>query len=314
MEPLWIALMGGYALIVGAAQAVLFRGKKPREASVYSGIVAWVVLGLIALFLAEPRDGWFYAGAITIGSFTAAPLLGYLTGGVLAGVFLILDRIRTGQWNQVREVEAPATLPLTGPFGLRYNCPQPVLETERLRLRPFTPADAASVQHLAGDAEVAATTANLPHPYPDGMAEAWIASHAEKYRHGQEVVFAVVRKEDDHLLGAIGLRLVLDQGKGELGYWIGRPHWNQGFATEAARAVVGYGFLQLGLISVLAHHMARNPASGRVMQKIGMHHTATLREHLEKNGVREDCEQYEVERYEWGEKQETGEGGLGIRD
>ena len=62
----------------------------------------------------------------------------------------------------------------------------------------------------------------------------------------------------------------MDDRRAELGYWIGVPWWNRGYATEAGRALLDFGFGTLGLHRIMAHHMMRNPASGRVMQKLGM--------------------------------------------
>lgn len=169
---------------------------------------------------------------------------------------------------------------------------QPDLTTERLLLRPFTLADAPDVQRLAGDRDIAATTAAIPHPYEDGMAEAWIGQHPERFAGGESVVFAITHKADGALLGAIGLELNAEQQRAELGYWIGKPHWNAGYCTEAARAVLRYAFEALRLRRVFAHHFGRNPASGRVMEKIGMRHEGTLRQHTIKWGTIDDLEVY----------------------
>jgi len=123
---------------------------------------------------------------------------------------------------------------------------RPTLETTRLILRPFTVADAPDVQRLAGDREVASTTLNVPHPYEDGMAEQWIGTHQEKYERGELVNFALVRRADNALIGAIGLRITQQHTHAELGYWIGKSYWNAGYCTEAAHAVVAYGFEALG--------------------------------------------------------------------
>lgn len=171
---------------------------------------------------------------------------------------------------------------------------QPSLQTERLVLRPFRMSDAPEVQRLAGDREVASTTLMIPHPYTDGMAEDWIATHAEQFAAGLHAVFAVVRKADQQLLGAIGLSIKSEHARAEMGYWIGRPYWNQGYATEAAAALVRYGFEALGLNRVFAQHMDRNPASGRVMQKIGMQYEGRLRQHVQKWGVFEDVTLYSI--------------------
>jgi ribosomal-protein-alanine N-acetyltransferase len=165
---------------------------------------------------------------------------------------------------------------------------QPQLTTDRLLLRPFVPGDAADVQKLASDWAIASTTLTIPHPYPDGAAEAWIESLTGTSERRESAVFAVRRRETDELLGAIGLRCEPDHGRGELGYWIGRPYWNRGFATEAARAVVDYAFGELALRRVFAHHLARNPASGRVLEKAAFEREGLLRQHVIRWGKAED--------------------------
>jgi RimJ/RimL family protein N-acetyltransferase len=169
---------------------------------------------------------------------------------------------------------------------------QPTLITERLLLRPLTLADAPDVQRLAGEREIAATTAAIPHPYPDGAAEAWIETHAGRFARGEAAAFAVTRRADSALLGVVGLEINAEMQRAELGYWIGKPYWNQGYCTEAAAAVVRFALLDLGLRRVFARHFSRNPASGRVMQKIGMRHEGTLRRHAVRWGEVHDLELY----------------------
>lgn len=178
----------------------------------------------------------------------------------------------------------------------------PVLVTPRLTLRPFAPADAAEVQRLAGDRAVADATLNIPHPYPDGIAEAWISRHAELFASGDELVLGVVLGRAPGpatLIGAIGLRFAVPHARAELGYWIGVPYWNQGYATEAARAIVAHGFDTIGLHRLVAQHMSRNPASGRVMQKIGLRHEGRLRGHIRRWDAFEDVEVYGLLRDDW---------------
>ena len=161
---------------------------------------------------------------------------------------------------------------------------RPTLETDRLILRPFVADDAPEVMRLAGDELIATTTLNIPHPYDNAMAESWIATHQEGFDEGRLVNFAITRREDDRLLGAIGLVVAPEHERAELGYWVGREHWSQGYATEAAHAVVRHGFEAMGLNRIVARHMSRNPASGRVLEKIGMRHEGTLPQHVRKNG------------------------------
>jgi ribosomal-protein-alanine N-acetyltransferase len=182
---------------------------------------------------------------------------------------------------------------------------RPMLETRRLILRPFTLLDAPAVKRLAGDRRVADTTLNIPHPYEDGMAEGWISTHQGAFERGDSVTWAIVRRQDEALIGAIGLRIEEAFDRAEMGYWVGVPYWNKGYCTEAARAVAGYVFGQRGLNRLHATHLARNPASGRVMQKLGMIYEGTLRQHVKKWGAYEDLLCYGLLRGEWSEDADT---------
>jgi len=160
----------------------------------------------------------------------------------------------------------------------------PTIETERLCLRPFALADAREVERLAGDRAIAATTLRIPHPYPSGAAIEWIGGHGQAFEEDEAVTFAVVRRADDALVGAIGLMLDMAHDHAEMGYWIGVPYWGHGYCTEAARAVVRYAFETRGLHRVYAHIMKENVASGRVLEKIGMRREGEFPEHVRKDG------------------------------
>jgi [ribosomal protein S5]-alanine N-acetyltransferase len=170
--------------------------------------------------------------------------------------------------------------------------PLPALDTRRLRLRPFRMDDAASVQRQLSEREVADTTASIPHPYPPGAAAEWIAAASTREACGQARIFAVTRRDDGLLVGCVELRIGRGGHRAELGYWIGRAHWNNGYATEAAGEIVRWGFATLGLHRVHAAHFTRNPASGRVLARIGMRHEGTLRRHVLRWEVPEDLELY----------------------
>ncbi len=175
---------------------------------------------------------------------------------------------------------------------------QPTLATARLSLRPFAVPDAPDVQRLAGAREVAATTLNIPHPYLDGVAEAWIGMHAAAWERGELATFAVTEPSLG-LVGAIGLRIERAHRRAELGYWIAVPYWGRGYATEAAVAVIAFGFASLDLNRIYATHLTRNPASGRVMIKAGMRYEGCRRAHIIKWDQFEDLENYAVLRDEW---------------
>lgn len=180
----------------------------------------------------------------------------------------------------------------------------PTLRTARLVLRPFTVADAPDVQRLAGAPEVAATTLNIPHPYADGMAEKWIGAHTAACAEGREAVFAVTL--DGALAGAVGLVLERAHRRAEMGWWIGVPYWRRGLATEAARAALDWGFESLGLHKVLARHVPENPASERVMEKLGMTREGVQRQHVLKNGRFRDLVAWAILRPEWEARRTAG--------
>ena len=169
--------------------------------------------------------------------------------------------------------------------------PQPTLTTARLVLRPFLPTDAPAVERLAGAFEVADTTLNIPHPYEAGMGVAWIRGHQDAWSRGLQATFAIAETALG-LVGAVGLRIEASHQRAELGYWVAVPYWGRGFATEAARAVVELGFGDLGRRRIYATHLTRNPASGRVMQKLGMSLEGTKRQHVLKWDRFEDLTMY----------------------
>ncbi|MDX1396173.1 MAG: GNAT family N-acetyltransferase [Gemmatimonadota bacterium] len=173
----------------------------------------------------------------------------------------------------------------------------PTLTTDRLLLRPYRDDDADAVQRLAGAEEVARGTLTIPHPYPDGMAAHWIATHEELWS-GTEALILAMDSPDDGLVGSIGLMFEMDHNRAELGYWVGVPHWGRGYATEAGRGLLAYGFEHLKLRRVYAQHFAWNVGSGRVLQKLGMRHEGTLRAHHERFG-QQDSHLYGILASEW---------------
>lgn len=180
---------------------------------------------------------------------------------------------------------------------------QPI-ETERLYLRLLRPEDAPVVQQLAGAFEIAKTVINIPHPYEDGVAELWIDSTHDSLAKGRSLHLAITIKDPSDpgrrpLIGAIGLEFNHQSRFAELGYWLGVPYWNKGYTTEAARALVAYGFETLLLNRIQARHMTNNPASGRVMQKIGMTYEGTHRQAAFRFGEYHDLAMYSILRSEY---------------
>src|SRR5690606_9478916 len=123
-------------------------------------------------------------------------------------------------------------------------------------------------------------------------AEQWIATHESQFQQGRAAVYAIIALADNALVGSIGVSLHLAHRRGEIGYWIGRPYWNHGYCTEALHLLLDVCFTRLDLHRVYACHFARNPASGRVMQKVGMQREGLQRDHVLKAGRFEDLVLY----------------------
>lgn len=137
------------------------------------------------------------------------------------------------------------------------------IHTRRLKLRRPMAADAPVLARLANDAALAAMLARLPHPYTIDHARSFLAQA------DRELVFAVTARADGAFLGLCGLRPTAKARAVDLGYWLGRPHWGQGFATEAAQALVDLAFTAPGIECVGANCRAINAASRRVLEKCG---------------------------------------------
>ncbi len=164
------------------------------------------------------------------------------------------------------------------------DTPQPTLQSPRLLLRPLEWEDAPRIEELAGNPQVAATTLRIPHPYPPGLAERFIEEQEMLYHSGQGISFAIVEKSNGIICGCLGLGREEEHLRAELGYWLGPQFWGRGYATEAARLLLGYGFAVMRLQRVIAHQFVFNAASGRVLEKLGMKREGLLRRHFYKPG------------------------------
>jgi ribosomal-protein-alanine N-acetyltransferase len=176
---------------------------------------------------------------------------------------------------------------------------QPTLTTERLTLRPFIADDAFDIERLAGKREIADTTLTIPHPYPHGAAAAWILTHTPAWEAGTTATFAIVETESGRLVGVGSLMLNREHRRGELGYWIALDKWNQGYATESNQCLIDFGFEVLGLHRIEARHFLRNPASGQVMQKLGMQAEGVERDWALKGDRFESLAVYSILEEEW---------------
>ena len=176
---------------------------------------------------------------------------------------------------------------------------RPLPQPTGKRLRQLQISDAARIQELAGERAVAETTSSIPHPYPDGAAEAWIGARSDCWRSGQEVVFANCPAATGHLLGCVGLILNTRDCRAELGYWVGRPYWGLGHGRAAAAEMVAYGFDVLGLARIHAKVIPSNLASGRICRALGMRHEGRLRQDFIRWGQSFDLDLYGILRAEF---------------
>jgi RimJ/RimL family protein N-acetyltransferase len=123
-----------------------------------------------------------------------------------------------------------------------------------------------------GDYDVAKMTSRIPHPYNEADAEDFLAGLNAADRH----IFAIQRKQDGLFIGCIGLNKDADRaGDFEMGYWLGKPFWGLGFATEAARRLTDFTFGLLDQDRVKAGWYHDNPASGHVLAKLGARHNGS---------------------------------------
>ena len=171
----------------------------------------------------------------------------------------------------------------------------PTLETTRLRLRPYREDDIAELLPLIGTREVAATTLRIAHPYTEQDAKDFMALAPEPGK----IWLAITLRSDGRQIGGIGLRVDDQHQHAELGFWLGLPYWGRGYATEAGRELLLYGFEDLGLHRIFASHFKQNPSSGRILVKLGMRHEGCQREHLRKWNQFVDSELYGILRQEW---------------
>lgn len=141
-----------------------------------------------------------------------------------------------------------------------------IIETPRLVLRRPVRADAERVAALANDASVAENLSNLPHPY--GLDDAFAFIDNAEVGPARWNLGIYLKDEGAEFVGMVGL-MPRDGERFVLGYWIGRPHWNRGLATEAAQALIDFAFSRLEAPAVAATARVTNGASRRVLEKCG---------------------------------------------
>lgn len=156
------------------------------------------------------------------------------------------------------------------------------LRTDRCTLRPYRPADAASLARHADNRKVWLNLRDqFPHPYTVADAEAYIGLVA-----GEAPVTRFAIDVGGEAVGGVGLLLGRDieRRSAEIGYWLGEAHWGRGVATAAVRAATAYAFGELDLLRVFAVPFAHNAASARVLERAGYQREGTMRRSAVKDG------------------------------
>lgn len=172
--------------------------------------------------------------------------------------------------------------------------------TERLALRELRLDDAAAVAEGAGDRRVAKFLIQVPAPYPVSLARRWIQGRIAWWDEARGVTLAITRRTQTRaLLGTVSLRRFARDRRAELGYWLSHGAWNFGFATEACRAIIDFGFRELSLARIYAQVLSGNAASQHVLGKLGMTGEGIKRQHVKKGKAMLDVHLYGLLRSEW---------------
>ncbi|MEQ8195830.1 MAG: GNAT family N-acetyltransferase [Rhodospirillales bacterium] len=175
----------------------------------------------------------------------------------------------------------------------------PVLFTRRLKLRPAADTDVPEMVRLAGDKKVATRTAHIPYPYSLEAGEAWFAARQAEHDTGYEMLFAVERRADAALLGAVGLIVDSANGEAEVGYWLGVPYWREGFMSEALGEALRYAFEDIGLAAVSGGAFPDNAASLALQRKLGMTEAGRKIHPAPARGAPRDVLIMKITREEW---------------
>lgn len=179
----------------------------------------------------------------------------------------------------------------------------PRITTENLRLRPFVADDAEEFAILAGMPEIADTMLEWPFPFSPANARSTIAAQATMYQAGRAIHLAIERRERPGLVGGIELGALDNPHQcADLRFWVAEEESRHGFATEAARALLRFGFKDLRLHRIDAMHLVRAEAAGAVLRKIGMQQEGILRGRVRKAGRFEDVALCAVLAGEWSDR------------
>ncbi|MBZ6079190.1 GNAT family N-acetyltransferase [Microvirga puerhi] len=185
------------------------------------------------------------------------------------------------------------------------------LETRRLWLRWPRLADAQAIVRLAGEKAVAEMTARIPHPYAPETAERFIFQARQSNADGLSLQLAITPKgKPNNLIGLVGIGPSPEDGCPSLGYWLGIPFWGQGYATEAARALIDAFFAYGHESELRASTRVINPASRRVLEKCGFAYQGSGLAELQARGGFYPADHFRLDRRAWESLKSWGHTGL----
>lgn len=188
------------------------------------------------------------------------------------------------------------------------------LETRRLWLRWPRLADVQAIVRLAGEKTVAEMTARIPHPYSPEEGERFIFHARRANADGAGLQLAITPKgKPNTLIGLVGIGPEPETGKPHLGYWLGTPFWGQGYATEAARALIDAFFAYGEADELTASARVINPASRRVLEKCGFAYQGSCLAELPARGGLFPADHFRLDRRAWESLKSWGHTGL-VRD
>jgi len=173
------------------------------------------------------------------------------------------------------------------------------IKTERLVLRPLRASDAGPITLHSSDQRVARMTTSIPHPYPPGAAAAYIEGTLTGRRTEEAWAIDATGSDGEELIGVISYKPAQDSGPGELGYWVGPPYWNAGYATEAVTALVAQLFGTRGLERLNAIAFYDNAASAAVLLKVGFREIGQSSGFSVARGEMVDNRVFRLERLQW---------------
>jgi RimJ/RimL family protein N-acetyltransferase len=177
----------------------------------------------------------------------------------------------------------------------------PEITTSRLKLRKIKLSDLSSLVKYCNNKKISDQIINIPYPYGEEDAIFRMNFVLQGFKNKERFVFAISFKDNEELIGEIGLHLDKTNNAAQFGYWIAEPFWGKGIATEATAAILKFGFEELHLNKIYATHYPENQASGKVMLNNKMIKEAELKDHYKIGESYRSVVQYRLTKTEYDE-------------